>query len=185
MPGVPSPKAPDVSVSWLGASQQPWHDLDFMLQAAEEVIATEYPNNLDYKPFALEVYGANDLMVGDTIPSGIILDKDGKKHLLMGTTDRTCSVFLGLQCWYRIRIRQTLAKEDFPDPKETHFPHFSGPLRDVNASALAYEIANRMIAAKTGHWPGGPGAPWDALANKITARYTKLVSTSTKAKGVP
>jgi hypothetical protein len=188
--GTAYPTSPKVLVTWQGTAEQPWHNLELMVEAASQVIIESYPSHPEYLEFGLEVFGSNDLMTDPTVPMGYIpaiYSSDGLNHLLMGATTRICGGFLDLTCWFRVRVRQERQNIDYPDPKQTHMPHFSGPLTDVSTSAVIWEIANRMIAIREGHYPGGTGAGYEAydqLAARIASRYVALTSTPTRPRTV-
>lgn len=187
-PAESVPGAPGVTLAYEGTAVNPWPGVNTLLLAAVQVLGETYPTHPELQNFVVEVYGANDLMAGDTIPDGYVVEADGTEDLLMGTTDRRCNLRIvndlpTASCFWRIRIRQTKA---IATPKVIttngvakaypHWPIFSGSLLGPDASALAYEISVRMCPERLGLGIGGTDTGFDQLQATIVARYEKLIS---------
>ena len=146
--GAPCPAAPSILLSWHGTAEIPWGDVDRACGVVYDGLARHYPS-LYREPFEIAVYGANDWMPAGG-SNGFVRLPDGRLALLMGGTDRVCSEFLGLECGWRVSVRQTRVDYVVPDPSQPEVPRFYGALATVDHSALFWEISHNYGPLRLG-----------------------------------
>lgn len=174
------PSADGIEFGWPGKTvEQPWEHSELAAIAIREVLGLEYPGHPELLKMVIGVYGSNDYMFAPSTPNWTT-NAEGYTSLTNGSTESNECGAMGFECDTIIRVRQirlTTTKAT-SDPKDLTMV-YSGPLLDIDASALWYEVANRFVPIKLLGSIGGegtmcPGLPCNDLRAKIRERYYQL-----------